>query len=51
MRSLYVLYFSSHIAVQNVQAFPADKVMYSSGEIKAANSSYEMLLIQKNHFI
>lgn len=37
----------SHIAVQNMQAFPADKMMYSSSEIKAANSSYEMLLIKK----
>lgn len=37
----------SHIAVQNEQAFPVDKVMYSSSEIKAANSSYEMLLIKK----
>jgi len=33
--------------VQNVRAFLANKVMYSSSETKAANSSYEVLLIKK----
>lgn len=44
---IYFEFQFSHIAVKNVQAFPVDKVMYSSSEIKAANSSYEMLLIKK----